>query len=147
MGESLGSGPCRPVCDHERVETDLAERYGAPAATSRRAVVGVAVLVAVVFGGWLAWTTLFHATPVVSSEIGGWEIVDDGTVDVTVTVSLDEDVDASCVVRAYAEDHTTVGEAAFEPVDGRNEVSLRTERRATSITLLGCTAPGQPRPR
>ena len=54
---------------------------------------------------------------------------------------------ASCTLRAFAEDHSTVGELAFEPVDGRNEVTLRTERRATSVTLLGCTAPGQPRPR
>ena len=48
---------------------------------------------------------------------------------------------ASCLLRAIAEDHTTVGEVAFEPVDGRNEVSVRTERRATSVELVGCTAP------
>ena len=62
-------------------------------------------------------------------------------------MSLEDDVVASCTLRAFADDHTTVGELAFEPVDGRNEVTVRTERRATSVTLLGCTAPGQPRPR
>jgi len=55
--------------------------------------------------------------------------------------------DASCRVRALAEDKTAVGELAFTPVDGVNEVVIRTERRATSVEKLGCTAPDQPRPR
>ena len=50
-------------------------------------------------------------------------------------------------MRAYAEDHTSVGELAFTPADGDNEVVVRTERRATSLEKIGCTAPGQPRPR
>ena len=44
-------------------------------------------------------------------------------------------------------DHTTVGEVAFTPTDGLNEVVVRTERRATTVEKLGCTAPGQNRPR
>ena len=127
--------------------TDLSERYGAPSTTGRRIALAAVGVVVLAFAGWLAWTTIFHATPAVSSQIGGWEVVDDGEVDVTVTVALEDGVVASCSVRAYAEDHTTVGEVAFEPTDGRNRVTLRTERRATSVTLLGCTAPGQPRPR
>ena len=54
---------------------------------------------------------------------------------------------ARCVVRALADDHSVVGEVAFTPVDGRNEVVIRTERRATSADLVGCTAEGQSRPR
>lgn len=127
--------------------TDLAQRYGAPSRARRLLLVGAAVLVGLSFGGWLLWSTLFHATPAVSSEIGGWDVVDDGAVEATVSVVLEEGVVASCVLRAYAEDHSTVGEVAFEPVDGRNDVTIRTERRATSVTLLGCTAPDQPRPR
>ena len=131
--------------------TDLSERYGAPSTTRRRTALVAAGVVVLAFGGWLVWTLLFHATPAVSSEIGGWEVVDDGEVSVTVSVALEEGLEgqgvASCSLRAYAEDHSTVGEVAFEPVDGRNQVTLRTERRATSVTLLGCTAPGQPRPR
>ena len=50
-------------------------------------------------------------------------------------------------VKAFAEDHTVVGEATFTPVAGRNEVTLRTERRATSVESVGCTTPDQPRPR
>jgi hypothetical protein len=128
--------------------TDLADRYGAPSPVRRRVLVGVVAVVAAVFLGWLAWTVAFHATPEVESELTSYDVVDDGSASAVVIVSLaDEDVVASCRIRAYADDHTTVGELAFEPVDGRNEVTLRTERRATSVTLLGCTAPGQPRPR
>jgi len=129
------------------VTTDLSERYGAPSTAGRRTALVAVGVVVLAFAGWLAWTTLFHATPAVSSEIGGWEVVDDGSVEVTVSVALEDGVVASCGLRAYAEDHSTVGEVAFEPVDGRNQVTLRTERRATSVTLLGCTAPDQPRPR
>ncbi len=127
--------------------TDLADRYGAPSPVRRRVVAVVATAVAVAFLAWLAWTTVFHASPVVESELTSFDVVDDGSAAAVVTVSLADGVVASCRIRAFADDHTTVGEVAFEPVDGRNEVTLRTERRATSVTLLGCTSPGQPRPR
>jgi hypothetical protein len=127
--------------------TDLADRYGVPSPVRRRLLVAAVVLVAAVFLGWLAWTALFHASPSVESELTSYDVVDDGSAAAVVSVSLSDGVVASCRIRAFADDHTTVGELAFEPVDGRNEVTLRTERRATSVTLLGCTAPGQPRPR
>jgi hypothetical protein len=127
--------------------TDLADRYGVPSPVRRRLLVAAVVLVAAVFLGGLAWTALFHASPWVESELTSYEVVDDGSAAAVVSVSLADGVVASCRIRAFADDHTTVGELAFEPVDGRNEVTLRTERRATSVTLLGCTAPGQPRPR
>jgi hypothetical protein len=127
--------------------TDLADRYGVPSPVRRRLLVVAVVLVAAVFLGWLAWTALFHASPSVESELTSYDVVDDGSAAAVVSVSLADGVVASCRIRAFADDHTTVGELAFEPVDGRNEVTLRTERRATSVTLLGCTAPGQPRPR
>ena len=128
--------------------TDLADRYGAPSPARRRVLVGAVAVVAAVFLGWLAWTAVFHATPAVESELTSYDVVDDGSASAVVIVSLaDDDVVASCRIRAFADDHTTVGEVAFEPVDGRNEVTLRTERRATSVTLLGCTAAGQSRPR
>ncbi len=127
--------------------TDLAERYGAPSPVRRRIVVAVTVLAVAALAGWLVWTTLFHATPAVGSEMVGYDIVDENRATAVVSVSLEEGVVASCTLRALADDHSTVGELAFEPVDGRNDVTIRTERLATTVTLLGCTAPGQPRPR
>jgi hypothetical protein len=127
--------------------TDLADRYGVPSPVRRRVVVVTIAAVAAAALAWLAWAAWFHASPAVESELTSYDVVDAGSASAVVTVALADDVVASCRIRAFAEDHTTVGELAFEPVDGRNVVTLRTERRATSVTLLGCTAPGQPRPR
>jgi len=129
------------------VTTDLDARYGSSSPVRRRVVAALVASLVVVFGGWLVWATLFHATPAVESELIAFEVLDENTARAVVGVSLEEGVVASCTLRAFAEDHSTVGELAFEPVDGRNDVIVRTERRATSVTLLGCTAPGQPRPR
>jgi hypothetical protein len=99
---------------------------------------------------WVAWTTFFHATPDASSQIVGWEVVDDHAVIVRIDVVLRGDPESrevSCAVRAIAADHTVVGEVTFSPEDGRNQVAVRTERRATSVESLGCTTPDQPRPR
>ena len=127
--------------------TDLVERYGAPSPVRRSLVLVAIGLVVVVLAGWLVWTTLFHASPAVESQLAAYDIVDDNRATALVSVSLEDGVVASCTLRAFADDHSTVGELAFEPVDGRNDVAVRTERLATSVTLLGCTAPGQPRPR
>lgn len=125
----------------------MADRYGGPSPTRRRVLLALVAAVVALALGWLAWTAWFHATPPVKSELTTWTIDDDHQVSATVTVQLEDGVTASCVLSALAEDHLTVGEVAFEPVNGTNEVSIRTERRATAVTLRGCTAPGQPRPR
>ncbi len=127
--------------------SDLAARYGTPSPLRRRVTVLLVVVLAAASLGWLGWTALFHATPPVESTLSSYEIVSDNEVTAVVQVSLADDTVASCRLRALAEDHSTVGELAFEPVDGANQVTVRTERRATSVPLLGCTAPGQPRPR
>jgi hypothetical protein len=79
----------------------------------------------------------------------GYDIVGAHEVTATVHVDLaDDDVEATCLLRAYAEDHTIVGELPFTPTrSGRTEQTVRTERLATSVELIGCTAPGQNRPR
>lgn len=129
----------------------LVERYGAPAPWRRRAVIAGSVLVSVLFLGWLAWTVYEHSTPKVTSELETFSIEDDHTATAVLVVTLDSsDVQASCTLRAYAADHTTVGELTFtpDPSKGRRQTeTIRTERRATSVENVGCTAPGQNRPR
>jgi hypothetical protein len=109
--------------------------------------VGLTGLMAVVAMSWLIWAAAFHSTPGVSSELIAFDVTSDNETVATMQVKLRDGVAATCRVRAYAEDHTSVGELAFTPVDGNNDVVVRTERRATTIEKLGCTAPGQPRPR
>ena len=129
----------------------LAQRYGAPAPWRRRVLVTASVAVTVAFLVWLAWSVYEHSTPKVTSELETFSVEDDHTVTAVLVVSLDSaDVKASCTLRAYAEDHTTVGELTFtpDPSEGRRQVeTIRTERRATSVEKIGCTAPGQDRPR
>ncbi|MFC0221924.1 DUF4307 domain-containing protein [Nocardioides zeicaulis] len=127
--------------------TDLTDRYGAPSRWTRPVTIAVAAVLAVVGLGWLGWAAWFHGSPDVTSEVMTYDVVSDHQVDARVDVDLAEGIDASCRVRAYAEDHTTVGEMTFTPVDGPNRVEIRTERRATSVEKVGCTAPGQSRPR
>ena len=128
--------------------TDLADRYGAPAPWRRRVLVAGCVVVVAAFLGWLGWTIWDQSTPQVRSDLVGYDVVDEHRSTATVEVRLaDDGVVASCTLRAFAEDHTVVGELVFVPDDGQSDQAVRTERRATSVELLGCTAPGQSRPR
>ena len=151
MGLSLGGATyaCRVTTDPSTgAGQRLADRYGTPARWQRPVIIGLAALLAAVGLTWLAWTAWFHSTPEVSSEVITYEVTSDHEIRARVDVRLDDGVqDASCRVRALAEDKTAVGELAFTPVAGTNEVVVRTERRATTVEKLGCTADGQPRPR
>ncbi len=129
----------------------LAERYGAPPRWRRVVLIAVSALVAVAFLGWLAWAMLFHSTPEAESELVSWDVVDEHTIEVSVRVTLSDDgIEADCRLRAFAEDHTSVGDLTWDPADSAgtvDELIVRTERRATSVELVGCTTPEQPRPR
>ena len=132
----------------DQVTGHMADRYGRPDAWRRTAVLLASGLVGVLALTWLAWTTFVHASPDVSSELVSWEVVDDHSVSARIEVKIRaEDAKPTCRVQALAEDHTVVGEASFTPEDGRNDVDVRTERRATSVESVGCTTPDQSRPR
>ena len=104
-------------------------------------------LLAVAFVSWVAWVALSHGTPQAESELIGYDVQSDSSVVARVAVQLEDGVKASCRVRAFAEDHTTVGERSFTPQQGENVVVVRTERRATTAELIGCTTADQKRPR
>ena len=128
----------------------LADRYGAPAPWRRRAVIVASVVVAAAFLGWLGWTAWEHANPPVESSLVSFHVEGEHAVAAKVEVRLrDDSVEAQCLLRAYAEDHTVVGELSFKPDPTAAqplEETIRTERAATSVQMVGCTAPGAPRP-
>jgi len=129
-------------------QTDLSDRYGAPAPWRRAVLLGLSVAVAGAFLGWLGWTIWAQSTPKVESELVTWDVDDEHQATAMVSIQLGDDVEATCLLRAYAEDHSVVGELSFTPDDsGLTEQTVRTERRATSVELIGCTADGQSRPR
>ena len=128
--------------------TDLAERYGAPSRARRPIVVTLAVVLAAAGLAWLAWAALIHGRPEVTSQLDGFEVHGQHAVRATFTVvRRDSGVKASCLLRASADDHAVVGERLVVVASGDTEQQLtstmRTERRATTVDLVGCTAPGQ----
>jgi len=133
------------------VGTDvLADRYGTRP-TRRKGPLGILLAVVVVaFAGWLAWTVWEQSQPAVASGDLTFDVLDSNTATASFTVDLDDGVVASCRLKAYAEDHSLVGQVDFRPdtTDGsRVTEQVSTDREATSVELVGCTAPGQPRPR
>jgi hypothetical protein len=141
--------------------TDLADRY-AGARRGRLVVVVAATVVAVAFLGWLAWSTWSYSTPEIRSELVSYEVTGEHEAVALVDVHMrDGSIVGTCTLQAFATDHSVVGERVFEvpgPDEGPDEgtvdgdggtmtITVRTERRATSVELVGCTAPGQSRPR
>jgi hypothetical protein len=129
----------------------LDERYGARSPRRRRVIIAASTVLALAFLGWLGWVVYETLTPKVTSSLERFQIVDDHTATAVVAVSLSStDVEATCQLRAYASDHTTVGATSFTPDPSKGQaqtVQIKTERRATAIESLGCTAPGQDKPR
>jgi hypothetical protein len=133
--------------------TDLATRYGSPPASRRRAVAAVVAVLVVVSLAWLTWVVLDQADPAVTSETISFEVVDEHAATATFAVARrSSDVRASCLLRAQSPDHATVGElnVAVGPGGEPEQVitrTVRTERLATTVDVVGCSAPGQPQRR
>ena len=129
----------------------LPQRYGAPPRWRRYLLIGVVVVVVAALAAVWTWITIAQSDPPVSSELITSEIVDDHTATAVIRVQWGDDpVDAQCTVRALAHDKAIVGQATFAPdADGGrdHEVEIATERRATAVENIGCTAEDQPRPR
>lgn len=112
----------------------------------------IAVLIIVTLLGWLGWVIWLQTHPKVTSSLTGFDIRNDHHAVATVSVHLYDAVPASCELRAYARDHSVVAEMSVpvtEQTVGQHtmDARLRTERRATSVELLGCTSAGQIQPR
>ncbi len=128
--------------------TDLANRYGARGPARTRALVVLVAVLAAASLTWLAWAAIYQSTPKVQSQARGFEIVDEHTATAELTVVRSSpDVRATCFLRAIAQDHEIVGELTESvgsgPTTALLAVTIRTVRRATTVELLGCIAPGQ----
>jgi hypothetical protein len=146
MGLMLGSGTHGGSIDI--VEQTLTDRYAAPPAWRRPLTLAAVVLVALVGLGWLAWAAYDGSHPKVQSQLMTFHVVDEHHATAQIHVSLASGTTgASCTVEALADDHSVVGELHFKPTSGTNRVTVRTERIATTVQALGCTAEGQTRPR
>ena len=130
------------------MEQTLTERYAAPPAWRRRVTIVAVVVVALAGLAWVAWAAYVEATPKVESQLDGFHVAGQRSLTAQIDVRLSSGASgASCVVQALAADHSVVGELTFRPRSGMNDVTVRTQRIATSVNLTGCTAHGQNRPR
>jgi hypothetical protein len=133
--------------------SDLATRYGTPRPVRRRLLVAGATVLVLAFLGWLAWVIAEHTDPEVTSDIVSFEVVDQHTATATFTVvRRTPEVEASCLLRAQAPDHSIVGELNVTVGPGgeraqRLTESVRTARMATTVDIVGCRAEGQNRRR
>ena len=125
----------------------IAQRYGGRNAWSRKLLIGALAIVVAALAGWFVWAVWLHSHPKVGSSMESWELQGPNAVKITVDVHLyDAAAHPMCTVLAYAEDHSTVGEHSFTPISGRQTITIRTERAATSVDWQGCTAQGQKDP-
>lgn len=127
--------------------TDLDARYGKPAPWRRKALIAFSGVIALVFVGWVLWVATYHSSPDVKSDLISFDVVDDHTVNVELRVTFDDGQEPDCLVRAQSEDKSIVGERSFAPLQGRQEVTIRTDRLATAAEVLGCRTDDQPRRR
>jgi len=101
--------------------------------------------------GGLGWVRVQYSDHEVTSDIVSFEVVDDHSADATFTVTRrTPDVEASCLLRAQASDHSTVGELNVKVGPGVAQAqtlteTVRTEREATTVDVVGCRAEGQNR--
>ncbi|MEP7089953.1 MAG: DUF4307 domain-containing protein [Nocardioidaceae bacterium] len=129
--------------------TDLTARYGAPSRARRPVVIVTAVALLVAGAVWVVWVVGFHNRPDVSSQLAAYDVRSEHAATATWTVvRRDADVQASCLLQAVAADHAVVGELSVAvtsgPTTATRTSTVRTERRATSVQLLGCTTPDRP---
>jgi hypothetical protein len=132
--------------------SDLAYRYGMPGRTNRLVAGFLVGALLVSAAGFLSWTVLFHSDPEVQSQMTTFDVVSDHEARAVLQVVRENrSTQAFCRLQALAEDHAVVGEVAVPVLDGPEDqtlqLTIRTERRATTVASLGCTTAGQPRPR
>lgn len=131
------------------VGTDLQQRYRSQHPLRRPLLVAAVAVLAALALSWLGWVMLFHGRPMARSDMVSFTVDNQHAATATfIVVRRDRDVRASCLLRAQATDHSIVGELNFEvgasqPTTATLTKSVRTEREATSVSLVGCTASGQ----
>jgi hypothetical protein len=125
----------------------MSDRYGHP--RTNRLVIAVAVVVAIGALVWLAWAIKGKSSAEVTSGLTKYHVVNAHEATASFEVHLSStSVKATCLLQAQAEDHSVVGEAHVKVPHNRGREmtlteTLRTERKAILVSLLGCTTPTQ----
>lgn len=120
----------------------MAERYGRRNRGTRLLVLVLVAILVLASLGWVGWAAWVHGNPEIQADVAAFDVPSAHEARARVELRLgDDDVTGTCLLRATAADHSIVGERNVQ-VDELQEsswVSIRTERRATSVTLEHCT--------
>jgi len=128
----------------ERVAQQMARRYGTDRPRRRGLLVALSALLATALLVWIAWAAWFRSEPAIEAQVFAYDVVDTHETRVKVDVRFrDERVEGGCLLRATAADHTIVGELNLTVAElreaGDDWISVRTEREATTVSLVRCT--------
>lgn len=108
----------------------------------------LALVLALVGIGWLAWAGSYGATGTVTARVDAFTVLSDTRIEVTVTVDRPSaDVGATCQLFAQAVTYERVAELPFTVEAGGSRLTTRTYtlntiRRATTADVEGCRAAG-----
>jgi hypothetical protein len=132
--------------------SDLSERYGRTNGRQRVIALTLIVVLGATSIGFVGWVALLQSTPEVQSRLTYFDFPDDNTAVARLTVVRDDETTiATCLLQAVSEDHMLVGESEITvttgPATQSVEVTIPTERRATTVRTDGCTTGEQSRPR
>jgi hypothetical protein len=122
----------------------LAQRYGSGRPRGRRVGLALGGLLAAALLAWALWAILEQDQAAIEADVSSYRVV--GTHEVQVRLRThfrDAGADGTCLLRATAEDHTIVGELNLTAAELRaakgSWLPIRTERRATTATVVRCT--------
>jgi hypothetical protein len=122
----------------------LSERYGTDR-PRRRGLAGIlGGVVAAALLAWVIWAVWPGNGPAIEATVTSYDVVSTHEVQIKVSAQFrDSDSGGNCLFRATAEDHTIVGELNLTAAELRAAqgewIPIRTERRATTATLVRCT--------
>lgn len=121
-------------------EARIATRYGR-GPRRRPGVLLLALVVALVaIIGWFGWVLWVALNPQVSSGLETWRAVSENEVEVTFVVRLhDKDAKPVCSVEAEDDKEEKVGHLEFTAGEGRQTITIPTERRAARVEWGDCT--------
>ena len=101
---------------HSEYYFDYNDRYGVK---NQKAWIPYAIIIGILFGGWLMWSALHHARPAISYEVISFDNKDPRNIELRYSVTRrDTSQSATCVLAALNYDKVLVGqiEETINPV-------------------------------
>ncbi|OIJ27951.1 hypothetical protein UG56_004385 [Nocardioides luteus] len=121
-------------------ESRIATRYGRGPRRRPGVLLLALILALVAMIGWFGWALWMALHPEVSSGLEKWEAISENEVEVTFVVRLhDKDAKPVCTVEAEDGQEEKVGHLEFTAGEGRQTITIPTERRAERVEWGDCT--------